>query len=761
MSAPAILTISKNGEPVKTIPLDDEALVGRGEGCVIRLDDRAISRKHALFKKNGDVFQVEKKSDFAPLSVNGEEKTSAVLKEGDVISIGPYLMKLTLGVENSPKAEAEPEDGGLSLAAPDLALASAPASTLVSTPVDAASPSAEAAPLDASPILSLSDAQPLPQAEEVAIGPLISDTEPPAGLELSSVSAGAAASSDGSTRVMPSESRLDVALIFQPGQANVTEYRIAKDEISIGRGKDCDVVLADKRASRKNSVISRSGMNFLIRDLSSSNGTYVNGERVEEKDLSDKDRVTIGDTEFVFRAVQPGYSEIEQKIMPLPSLPEEIDSADFPAYESNLAASPVPEPLSPVNTDVPPEAGSLSMGNIAGIAGVAGAASNKKLSIVDKFKALPPVRKALVSLAIIVFVYWFLDDGDQTVAKKAPVPRPKASQSANAAVAAKDAAAAFAALTPEQKKFVESQHDLAFSLFQRKDYDRAIDEISKIFTLVPDYKDSREIERYAREGKRRLDAELEERRKHEEEEALKRKIVGMVADAANKMNAKEYDAARDVFSQILAVDPENKQVAAWQHQLQEIDEERKIQEQRKIVQQEINAQAWALYKEGVGLRKHGAQKESVVAFTKTIKVDAPDRRPASLAKKQIASIHQEIRDKLVPLLEDAKKAEDAQEFVQAMHDYEKALAVDSSSEEANAGMDRLRSILHDRGKVIFTEAIIAESYSDFSQAKKKFKECLQETPDDDSYHARCERKIARYFDTSGGSSQGNGGEQSQ
>src|SRR5271154_6516687 len=99
MGALAILDISKDGAPFKSVALDQEGsiVVGRGEDCVIRLDDRAISREHAIFKKNGDVFQVEKKSEFAPLSVNGEEKTIAVLKEGDVVAIGPYLMRLTMG----------------------------------------------------------------------------------------------------------------------------------------------------------------------------------------------------------------------------------------------------------------------------------------------------------------------------------------------------------------------------------------------------------------------------------------------------------------------------------------------------------------------------------------------------------------------------------------------------------------------------------------------------------------------------------------
>src|SRR3954465_5728929 len=93
MGAAAQLLITRDGEVLKKQSLEGEVDVGRAEGCVVRLEDRAISRQHALFRPVGDGFQVEKKSEFGPLTVNGAECTRAFLKEGDVISIGPYLVK--------------------------------------------------------------------------------------------------------------------------------------------------------------------------------------------------------------------------------------------------------------------------------------------------------------------------------------------------------------------------------------------------------------------------------------------------------------------------------------------------------------------------------------------------------------------------------------------------------------------------------------------------------------------------------------------
>src|ERR1700760_1574379 len=97
MGAAAVLTILRNGETVKTCPIEGDAMLGRGEGCLIRLDDRAISRQHAVFRVVDGGVQVEKKSEFAPLSINGAEQTRALVREADVIAIGPYQVRVTMG----------------------------------------------------------------------------------------------------------------------------------------------------------------------------------------------------------------------------------------------------------------------------------------------------------------------------------------------------------------------------------------------------------------------------------------------------------------------------------------------------------------------------------------------------------------------------------------------------------------------------------------------------------------------------------------
>lgn len=71
----------------------------------------------------------------------------------------------------------------------------------------------------------------------------------------------------------------------------------------MGRGATTHVTLWDIRASRAHARIDPSGDGFVVEDLGSSNGTYVNGERLElPHPLVQGDRIQIGSTVLIFQA---------------------------------------------------------------------------------------------------------------------------------------------------------------------------------------------------------------------------------------------------------------------------------------------------------------------------------------------------------------------------------------------------------------------------------------------------------------------------
>jgi sigma-B regulation protein RsbU (phosphoserine phosphatase) len=73
------------------------------------------------------------------------------------------------------------------------------------------------------------------------------------------------------------------------------------EAISIGRASDCSIPIKDRYLSRKHAEIIAAGNAWILKDLGSANGTYLNGSRVErDEQLKTGDRIRLGDTEIVF-----------------------------------------------------------------------------------------------------------------------------------------------------------------------------------------------------------------------------------------------------------------------------------------------------------------------------------------------------------------------------------------------------------------------------------------------------------------------------
>ena len=91
------------------------------------------------------------------------------------------------------------------------------------------------------------------------------------------------------------------ALVVRAGGGRAGEsFATAGPRTLIGRSPDCDVFLDDVTVSRRHAEITHEKDSYVIRDLGSLNGTFVNRHRIETSVLSDDDEVQIGKYRMTF-----------------------------------------------------------------------------------------------------------------------------------------------------------------------------------------------------------------------------------------------------------------------------------------------------------------------------------------------------------------------------------------------------------------------------------------------------------------------------
>ena len=80
-------------------------------------------------------------------------------------------------------------------------------------------------------------------------------------------------------------------------------HRAGENAIRMGRSPDNDVILRDPATSGHHARLERRGEHFWVVDLGSTNGTFVNGESIQERQLNNGDRVTIGQNSLHFSLI--------------------------------------------------------------------------------------------------------------------------------------------------------------------------------------------------------------------------------------------------------------------------------------------------------------------------------------------------------------------------------------------------------------------------------------------------------------------------
>jgi diguanylate cyclase (GGDEF)-like protein len=91
------------------------------------------------------------------------------------------------------------------------------------------------------------------------------------------------------------------ALVFLSGELIAVPIPLEREEVILGRAFEADVRVNDTKVSRQHAKINvrpaqnRSGSQYVLTDLSSRNGTYLNGRRITSEVLTNGDKISLGE----------------------------------------------------------------------------------------------------------------------------------------------------------------------------------------------------------------------------------------------------------------------------------------------------------------------------------------------------------------------------------------------------------------------------------------------------------------------------------
>ncbi len=275
------LVYEENGR-TQEVPLRGIVRIGRDPSAEIVTADRSVSKRHVTCTVSGGKAMAQDEASANGMFVNGARVTEAVLQEGDVLRAGTFELRVVAA------SVPVPADDGTMV---DYAFAPAPAAARPVFPdeVEDVFSQAAVAPQVALGAAAAPPAPPSPQGLRLAV-PAAPPT--PHGVPFT-VPIGIAPAAS------PAPTALGFLTIVRGMPGRRFELR-AGTRLGLGTKEDNAVALVGEGISRHHSEIVPRGKDWVVRDLGSKNGTYVNGRRTTERVLAHGDRVAIGSVELEF-----------------------------------------------------------------------------------------------------------------------------------------------------------------------------------------------------------------------------------------------------------------------------------------------------------------------------------------------------------------------------------------------------------------------------------------------------------------------------
>ncbi len=528
-----------------------------------------------------------------------------------------------------------------------------------------------------------------------------------------------------STQIIKSFASIELVLYGE--LAPYDRFFLENGETYIGRdSKKCQIVLNDPEVSTVHAVIRKNNITCSIEDLNSSNGTLVNGEKINKISLTNHDEILIGSVSFTVKVRSEFIKQESKTLLPVENSEtvEVIQEIEIP-------------------NDSNEEEGSFQLG-----VGNTNEDDQEKSIIKRIWKNEEKRKKAIYAIVLVVGAWFFFSEDNPnqvspSSAKKSSDTNKESKENSQSKAQSKPTKV----LSPEERKNLTLAYQFGRKHFLDGRYREAITEFEKVVAVDPNFNDSIMSQlALAKDGLKKIE-ELERKKQQELESIEKRaKVESLLKDARQFVEEKRIEMAELRFSEIILLDPDNIEVPrlkldieTWKKEIarKDLEETQKKSERASKVQKLNPGKTFFSQKEWY---------KAIIELEKFLKIIDMDDDLRKEAETMHTTAKTELESALGPLVGKAKSLLEGQDIKGAYETYIQILKINPTHAEAINQTNEIKDLLTNKARKIYREAIISESLSLFQDAKEKFQEVQQISPVDSEYYKKATDKLRNYLE---------------
>lgn len=476
----------------------------------------------------------------------------------------------------------------------------------------------------------------------------------------------------------------------------IDEFQMDGHKWTFGRTKTCNVFIDHEKASRQHFEVFKINDKFYIKDLGSSNGTFLNGHQLpanNEIDLKSGDVISIQDYKLLFEIKD---RLVEKQIFNLPDFYQPVDLG-------RLGNSPTP------NADIGVQ--KIKQGKF----------QFSQLSKQQK------IRGAItICFIILIATAALLPTGGNN---KNIIQRELAAQKQIA----------------EENKIIENAKIAALQYMDQANWSTCLSEVQRIQDIRPEDPDAAEIGIRCQTALEKLERQNQLEAQEKERLAIIEKVQLIVDECRDKVQYGS-EVTKECLQPAIELSPENEEIAKLFDMADAVDREKEA----KLAQQEAYRKRMSaglsILKVADNFKDKAYWDDAIKQYKNFIKGNYPDpgTKNKQRAEREIASIQSALQSTLKKALEDAKLEFGKENYRDAVLAARKGLKVDAFHSELKKIENDSLGLLRVEIRSLYQDGILMEDIGKIHTAISKWKQILERDIPGEDYYKKAEDKLKLY-----------------